>query len=252
MSTEPEQLHSRITKTERIAEQQQKDIGSLKTDVGKLQIGQDNLVTGQNLLQETQNRNHTELRHMLAAQKAEPSKISAGQLLTLIMAGAILIGAFWATINLLVSPIKDTVNAHVQLDTHPASDVRLSKLESVDEQQNFIQANQSDIIEMLAVDKVREARLEGANEQRFVGQSTELHRLDSMITRTETKLQAEMQQRDETLQRKMDLQVSRLDAMIESNFVELNRLQENQLTSSEGDTLQIQINRLFDITSSLP
>ena len=109
------------------------DVGELKTEVSKLQTGQENL-------QASQNQGFARIEAALVAKSSEPPKIGVALLLTLL--GFILTGlaafaaGLWLVMQLTFTPLKEEVAAgqraeenHWQFHRHENAGGRLSLLE---------------------------------------------------------------------------------------------------------------------------
>lgn len=111
-----EQVSESNTHHERRFAQIDRDIFSVKTDVGVLQADVKTLAAGQLALQESQDRGFRDVKDTLLQKSQEQPKIGVamlvslfGVLITIIAVG---VGAFWSVVLLLADPIKDDLAEH--------------------------------------------------------------------------------------------------------------------------------------------
>ena len=105
-----EQVQESNSHHERRFAQIDRDIFSVKTDVGVLQADVKTLASGQVALQESQDRGFRDVKDTLLAKSQEQPKITVAMLVSLfgvlITIVAVGVGAFWSVVLLLADPIK--------------------------------------------------------------------------------------------------------------------------------------------------
>lgn len=120
-----------------------RDIFSVKTDVGVLQADVKTLASGQLALQESQDRGFSDVKATLIAKSQEQPKVSIAMLVsilgvctTIIVVG---IGAFWAVVLLLAEPIREDLKEHKLATGSHSRDLAL-----LDERVNNLVQKQAD------------------------------------------------------------------------------------------------------------
>jgi hypothetical protein len=111
-----EQVSESNAHHERRFAQIDRDIFSVKTDVGVLQADVKTLASGQIALQESQDRGFRDVKDTLLAKSQEQPKITVAMLVSLfgvlITIVAVGVGAFWSVVLLLADPIKADLLEH--------------------------------------------------------------------------------------------------------------------------------------------
>lgn len=111
-----EQVSESNTHHERRFAQIDRDIFSVKTDVGVLQADVKTLAAGQLALQSSQDRGFNDIKDTLQAKSQEQPKISIAMLMSIfgvmITIVAVGVGAFWSVVLLLADPIRNEVREH--------------------------------------------------------------------------------------------------------------------------------------------
>ena len=111
-----EQVSESNTHHERRFAQIDRDIFSVKTDVGVLQADVKTLASGQVALQESQDRGFRDVKDTLVAKSQEQPKVSVAMLISIlgVMVTVVVVGvgAFWSVVVLLADPIRNEVREH--------------------------------------------------------------------------------------------------------------------------------------------
>lgn len=133
MSTTPSKTES---DTSQRFQQVDSEIAGVKKDISGLQFEFQTEMTevrgdikslniGQTLLQQHQAEGFKEIKDVLSERNSAPTKIGVGMLVSVIglflTTGVVAVGAFWAAVMLLFSPLKEDIHEHVALDGHPKS-----------------------------------------------------------------------------------------------------------------------------------
>lgn len=76
-----------------------------------LQSTVQNLEKGQENLQLSMTQGFVRIEQMISSKNAEPPRVTMTLLASLVTVGALAVGAFWTTVQLLVIPIKEAIDA---------------------------------------------------------------------------------------------------------------------------------------------
>ena len=109
------------------------EVAGVKSAVGVLETKVSNLQHGQDDLKQSQTQGFAELKRMLEVQSSAPPRVGYSLLLTflgfigfVVVAGA---GAFWASVQLLFSPIKEELKEHKSETAHTDMNARVALIE---------------------------------------------------------------------------------------------------------------------------
>jgi len=157
--------------------EQDKEISSLKTNVGIIQADVQTLAKGQVDLQSSMTQGFKNISEALNNNSLAPPKIGVGLLVSLIGAFAIGVGAFYMTITLLIKPISDSTLTNREHFLLLNDHVNEASARRHDEQESKIEDSSDDIKELNA-QRISDAREAGKIEAEIKSVKEDIEDLD--------------------------------------------------------------------------